>query len=208
MNFKFVEGVKRCNCMLPDVSNYVEEVSFFEHIDRVRGHPILHVYISCLLVEPIWLVFWHQPSDCKVFVLGGKSGIDPCFLCSPLAEGTSFEVVDFSRPVPGHFDLSWKGSQKIFFIFFDPKHRHLWFDRSNPPLPFLSPKFRLVVASILDKLHKLSVGNQHLTSLELLDIKIFVSKLIVPAKGSEITFVFAFILWNFNHFIDGNLQDI
>ena len=92
--------------MLPDVSNYVEEISCFEHVDRVGGHPVLHVYVSCLLVQPLRLVFWHQPSDCKVFILGGKSCVNPCFLCSPLAEGTSFKVVNFSRPIPGHFDLS------------------------------------------------------------------------------------------------------
>ena len=45
--------------MLPYISNNVIEISFFEHVNWIRGHPILEVNITNTLSFPTIQIFGH-----------------------------------------------------------------------------------------------------------------------------------------------------
>ena len=107
MNFKFIEGVKRSNGMLPDVTDYIMELSLFEHVNRVRRHPVLHIDVSCFLIKPIRLIFRHYPSYWKIFIFSWQSCINSCLLCPPFTKSTSLEIIYLSWPIPRHLDLLW-----------------------------------------------------------------------------------------------------
>lgn len=46
VDLEFLERIDRGNCVLPHIAHDVVEISNFEHIHRVGGHPILHVDVS------------------------------------------------------------------------------------------------------------------------------------------------------------------
>lgn len=46
VDLKFLKRVDRSNRVLPHITHDVVEISNFEHIHRVGGHPILHVDVS------------------------------------------------------------------------------------------------------------------------------------------------------------------
>ena len=62
MDLEFIEGVNRSNGMLPYISYQIEELSIFEHVNRVRRKPIFHIDVSDLLVFPVRLIFLHDIS--------------------------------------------------------------------------------------------------------------------------------------------------
>lgn len=57
VNFKFLKGINGCDGVLPNVANNVVKIPSFEHIHRIRRHPIFHVNIANLLVLPTCLIF-------------------------------------------------------------------------------------------------------------------------------------------------------
>lgn len=53
VDFETFEGINRSNCVLPDISNNVVESLCLEHIDRIRGQPVLKIDVADLAVLPI-----------------------------------------------------------------------------------------------------------------------------------------------------------
>ena len=124
--------------------------------------------------------------DSVPLVFGGETSVAPSFLCSPVAEGSGFQVGDFCWPVPRHRDLVEESPQFIVVSLFPPEEGHGGFDGGDPLLSFLGPVFRFAVASVIDKLEIFSVGDEHLAGLELFDIELLDSKLVIPAVGHSI----------------------
>ena len=46
VDVEFVKGVDRGDCVLPDITNDIVELSCFEHVDRVGAHPVFHVDVA------------------------------------------------------------------------------------------------------------------------------------------------------------------
>ena len=46
VDLEVLEWINRSNSMLPNIANYIVKISSFEHIYRVRRHPILHVDVT------------------------------------------------------------------------------------------------------------------------------------------------------------------
>lgn len=211
MDFELFERVDWSDGVLPNISHDIVEISNFEHVNRVRWHPILHVDVSNWLILPIGLVSWQLTSYSIPFVFSRETSIFSCFCCSPVAESPSFQVIYFCWPVPGHVDLFEESSKLIMFSIFPPKEGHRWPDRGNPLLPFLSPILWFFVASIIDKAEVFAIRDQHLTGLELLHIELLDSKLVIPAISCcivDVSFPFAFPGRNWDHFVLWNFFKI
>ena len=159
MYFKFLEGINRSDSVLPNIAYDIIEISSFEHVDWIWRHPKLHIDVSYWFVLPISLVLLQDISNRIVFIFGGKTSVFRCFLCSPFAEGSCLQVVDFSWPVPRHIDFSKKSSKLIFLTVFPPEKRQIRMNWSKPPLSFISPKLWTLIASLKDELKILPVRN-------------------------------------------------
>jgi len=198
---KWIDG---SYCVLPDISDDVVKVACLEEVDRVRRHPVLQVDVPDLLVLPLRLVLWENTPQSVVLVLGWQAGVLSRLFCPPLAEGSGLEVVDFCRPVPGHADLLEESPQSVAVSLLPPEEGHLRLDGGDPLFAFLGPPFRVVVASCIYELKKLSIGDKHFTCLELRNVELFFSKFIVPSIGfGHLNFAFPFSLpsLDFTNFI-------
>ena len=40
MNLEVLEGVEMCNSVLPNIANYIEEITIFEHVYRAWRQPV------------------------------------------------------------------------------------------------------------------------------------------------------------------------
>ena len=104
MNLEILERVERSDGVLPNIANYIIEISCFEHIDRIRRHPVFHIDISYRLILPVRLVSLENISDSIILILSRKSNLFTSFYTFPFAKGSSFKIVDFGWPVPRHVD--------------------------------------------------------------------------------------------------------
>ena len=46
MNLEPLKRIYRSNGVLPYVADYVVEIASFEHVDRIRRHPKLHIDVA------------------------------------------------------------------------------------------------------------------------------------------------------------------
>ncbi len=76
-----------------------------------------------------------------------------------------------------------KAGLGFFSIFLSdfPEKRLVSFGRLEPIFAFLSPIFHFLISIIVPKMVVLTIGDKHLTGLELFGVDMFVSKLIVPS---------------------------
>ena len=56
MNLEILERVERSDGVLPNIANYIIEISCFEQVDRTWRHPVFHVDISYGLIHLLLLL--------------------------------------------------------------------------------------------------------------------------------------------------------
>ena len=207
MNLEFVERINGGDCMLPDVSDNVVEVSSLEHVNWVWRHPELHVDVAKLLISCLMNILRFDASQWVILSFSWKTCIISRLLCPPLTEGSGLKIIDLYWPVPRHIDLLEESPKSVAVSLLPPEEGHLRFDWRDPGLSFLRPPFRMVVTSILYKFQIFSIRYKHLAWLKLRHIKLFLSKLVVNAKSFrllELIFPESFPRLHNLHLIIGN----
>mgnify|MGYP007068600368 CR=1 FL=1 len=138
--------------MLPNITNYIIEVTSLEIVNWARWKPVLQVDVAYLPMQPLVFVLGKQFSHRIVLVLCRQSELLASLCALPVAESSGFQIVHFCWPVHRQRHHFGHRPQHVALLTSAPKEWHFGLDRLEPSSTFLVPELWSGVAIVFQKL--------------------------------------------------------